>query len=817
MEGNQNISFHLYGENDRESNWLEGLEVCYVLRGSGFLSLSHAKQWDIHENDIFVINLYEMYQLLPGSAALVLSLFIPEHFVLNLYPELEHMDIDCHSFLFGTEGQKHFDKIRKAMADIFAVYSKNDVKVQLRTRGLVAFLLSELMSSFGKIKEREHGRNGREQLRLMTEYVRQHYQEDISLKKFAEQNYFSVSHLAHLSKSELGLTFTEYLTSVRLQHAVFMLRQQKSVTETAEKVGFVNSNAFIKAFHNRYGVTPGKYRNEQQKMKLEESTVTNHETDFLESRSYLFATLFSYLEENELKDSAELEIHEPEVCQLTVDLGRQGKRMSENWKYAMNGGYAKGLRAQCIREVICKVQDEIGFRYIRCKGIFDNELQICTRDASDRLVFNYVYLDEILDFILSCHARPWLELSFMPEALCRRTSKRKGDIWLVELPDNRQEWLMTVERLLIHLKERYGEKEISNWIVTPFADTFMVKAHMREKTGYYEFYEDTYRLIRAVIPYGMIAARGEFESDGNGLGDFMLTNRLLPDMWTMVQYNSISPSEEESELNLVESMEAYSMVTSSDTEYLEHQITLQKKELEKHDIGGIPLILAEWNSTIWQRDLCNDIAYKSCYLLKNILENYNNILGFTYWHISDWNYEYLPSPYRFHGGFGLFTQDGIPKAAYGALQLLNLAEGDVVKRGKGYFILRSEGKFMIYLYHFCPYDMLYRYRHVREMDRRNRYGVFEARNDMRYRIRLKNVEAGSYRKKIYSIGPKGGSACDAWMQMGGPEDMDQLERNYILAASVPVCWSGNVEVSEDYVVQSILEPHEIQLMIFQKN
>ncbi|TGY87719.1 hypothetical protein E5329_26440 [Petralouisia muris] len=195
----------------------------------------------------------------------------------------------------------------------------------------------------------------------------------------------------------------------------------------------------------------------------------------------------------------------------------------------------------------------------------------------------------------------------------------------------------------------------------------------------------------------------------------------------------------------------------------------------------------------------------------------NDISGFSYWQISDWSYEYAPSSHRYHGGFGLFTRDNIPKAAYGALQLLNMAKGKILLQNPGCFVLRSEDDdFMIYLYHYCPYDILYRYRHVRDMDFRNRYGVFETKRDINYYVMLEGLAEGVYQKKEYRIGPENGSSCDAWMRMGAPELMDGLEYNYVLAASAPECCTCMVEAEGEYVVQSLLKPHEIQLIVLHK-
>ena len=816
MLENRKISFQICSSKEEYGGWAAGLEICYVLRGKGSLTLLPNRQWRICENDIFAIDMYEMYQLSLDPDGLILRLRIPEEFVLSIYPEAECLKMDCFSFLYGNEEQERFDRLREKTADVFKMYSKNDFQAEMRMRGTVSGLLAELISSFSKEKRNTLGRRGREQLGMLMEYVRQHYQEEISLTSFSRESHYSASHLSHLMKSELGISFTEYLKRIRIQHALQPLRQGKSITQTAEITGFASSNAFIKAFRDIYGVTPGKYRTKQQMAADTADMEAGVIIDEQHAASHLFDRLFSYIGADRVESEEKPELPEMELCKCRVNIRKSGNELSENWKFSINGGYAKRILYEQVQKTIRKVQDEIGFQYIRVKDIFNDELQICTRDLDGRLIFNYVQLDSILDFINACHAKPWIELSYMPSALSTAKPRVGRDAWLIAMPDDFGEWLALVRHLLCHVRERYGEKEISQWIITPFADIFLVNMHMQNKNGYFELYRKTYALIRELLPQTRIAARGTFEKDGSGLGDYMVQEEILPDFWTMVNYNSISPSEEESELNLVESLEAYSLVISRDTEHLKHQITSEKTELKKYGIEKLPLILAEWNSTIWQRDLCSDTAYKACYLVKNILENCNDISGFSYWHVSDWNDDYVPSPSRFHGGFGLFTRDGIPKAAYGALQLLKEAEGRILAQSEGYMVLNSDGKILIYLYNYCPYDMLYRYRHTRDISLRNRYCVFEEKNDICYQIKLEGLTPGIYQKRICQISRKGGSACDAWMQMGAPEKLTDLEYNYLLAAGMPQCTAERIEIGAEYIVQSILKPHTVQLIELQK-
>ena len=43
------------------------------------------------------------------------------------------------------------------------------------------------------------------------------------------------------------------------------------------------------------------------------------------------------------------------------------------------------------------------------------------------------------------------------------------------MPDELKEWLDTIRHLLLHIRERYGEEEVSQWMITPFADIFLVR------------------------------------------------------------------------------------------------------------------------------------------------------------------------------------------------------------------------------------------------------------------------------------------------------------------------------------------------------
>lgn len=95
-------------------------------------------------------------------------------------------------------------------------------------------------------------------------YLEENYEKDLSLKKIAEQFHLNPSYISQLIRSETGLTYTQYLTELRITKAKELLRTSSlTLAEISEAVGFNDYFYFIKKFKKEVGVTPGKYSPEE--------------------------------------------------------------------------------------------------------------------------------------------------------------------------------------------------------------------------------------------------------------------------------------------------------------------------------------------------------------------------------------------------------------------------------------------------------------------------------------------------------------------------------------------------------------------------
>ena len=84
--------------------------------------------------------------------------------------------------------------------------------------------------------------------------------DNATLAELGKRTGASTRTLSRLFRDELGMTFYEWRTQLRIYHALVLLADGHDATHTAYACGWANPSGFIAAFTQVIGTTPGRYR-----------------------------------------------------------------------------------------------------------------------------------------------------------------------------------------------------------------------------------------------------------------------------------------------------------------------------------------------------------------------------------------------------------------------------------------------------------------------------------------------------------------------------------------------------------------------------
>jgi AraC-like DNA-binding protein len=103
-----------------------------------------------------------------------------------------------------------------------------------------------------------------DRLQAITRMLRENPANNASLAELGKAIGASTRTLSRLFRNELGMTFYEWRTQLRIYHALIFLADGRDTSQTAYACGWSNPSSFIVAFTTILGTTPGRYRTGDQ-------------------------------------------------------------------------------------------------------------------------------------------------------------------------------------------------------------------------------------------------------------------------------------------------------------------------------------------------------------------------------------------------------------------------------------------------------------------------------------------------------------------------------------------------------------------------
>lgn len=773
----KDFSYQIDYEADRSLQLHKGLEILYVLCGCVEIQINN-KALILETDDLLIINSYEVHQVSYRDHSHSLSLILGES-IQGKKP----VAFQCCSK--NVASGPSFAKIKNHLANMFRLYVKDCESYREDIFSEMYVLLSFLQSDFGTAKYQSlPPQKNLALIDHVLKYISSHYKERISLKQLSQLFYVSESYLSRTFQRYLKIPFVQYLREIRLSNIYTELcenRGQKNITDLALEYGFCSTTAFITAFKEKYGITPGKIK------ALWHDTA--HTISHLEDGN-LFHKLMSYA--SDYADVVRTDKKKISIQASTLEPGlERGKSTFE----LINVGWANELLLKEIQEQVHLCQQALNFHYLRCHGIFDDNMHVYSVDDTGHSKYNFFYVDQVYDFLLGERLLPYVEFGYIPSAMCHKSNKRS--FWnrcIIAMPDHLDEWCELITQFLKHCKDRYGIECLRKWKFSIIGGLHVYLGQYSFEE-YFELYKRSYDVIKSFDSSLLIGGPGmqlelAHQADNSLLQQFIEqfeSEHCMPDFLTFEFFNGVYRKDTELFLQRTAYHSQEPLVLSEKATYLKECISQLQKQLANFDVASIPISVVAFNSTMWQRDPSNDTCFKSCYLFKTILENESFLKEFGYWTLSDLMGELFGTEETFHGGYGLFTQNGIPKSGYWAYYLLRQLGNKRVFHEDGITITKfSDEDVQISLYNYCYFDTLTRQHIYVEGSKENRYTGFQKETINEYDIDLQ-LPHGEYQIDILIISRSRGcgSAYDTWLQMGAPEHMTEFQKQYLGSISAP--------------------------------
>lgn len=797
----------------------ETLEILYVL--SGRISVIMAgNSITLNTEDFMVFNPYEHHDLYQEPGTHLLSVYISAQIIRMADIGL----IRCCSQLHREQGD-YFPLIRAKLAMLY----KNGTD-QMADRKL--HILSEIYGLLAILKQQfqAHGKQTltpeKGILYKILRYTAEHYSEDITLQSVADAIFLSRGHLSRVFQKEMGMQFSEYLRTLRLNKAArLLISTDLPVTDVALECGFSNINTFIANFKQIYESTPGAYR----KAMKQQETVQRSNT---EAAAIPLMNLLKHANYEERFQTLSKRQQAP--TQLNVDVRKQIGVMHLSHRDSISTGWADMLLHEDMRNCVRRAVKEIGFRYVTFQGILDDSMDVYHETDDGTPLLSFTYLDMILDFVLSTGAKPCPIMSYTPMKLADRETRTFGTSQICA-PKSLEKWKFLIEGVMLHLVERYGEEELCQWRFSAYPAAY-VSFGESSVEEYFPLYSLTYGCIRRFLPKVEIVGC-QLDLDFMQLRKYAplraflesaIKNDCLPDV---LSFQCFHRDYSEAFTNDVitkvaaraEQMAGEPAPSCLDPDYLKHEIARLRSELESYGLSRMPIQIIMWNSTIWQSDLGNDTCYKSAFLMKNYLDNIDDRLTLSYSALTDNNERRVMNSNSFHGGFGLINFHGIPKAGYYAMKLLNKVGDIILAQGDGYVVTCSQNRkrLQICLYHYCHYDRELHIDYIlpeEEQRSCDRYYGFENPGARSFRLYISGLAEGSYDKETHYINRAQGSSYDHWASMGAPKVITKVQQSHLEMTSVPgyqyeQVWVGG---GRNLLVSTVLDAHEIRVICLEK-
>ena len=783
------MQFHFIAQAETATHYHQNPEMFYVLRGNLDIKIDD-KMYKMQSGDIVLINANKRHTVI-GNEELLGARFEIDFHLLAEYMGSMQLLFWCNTV---ADRNHAYSNLRRLLDRILTRYFEKDDKSALYLNALYFETLYVLTSNFlvkaDDVRLNLEDSQDRMRIRQIQNYVQANYQSQISLNDLADRLYLSNAYLSKYIKKNLGMTFMEYLNNVRLFHAVDeLMYSDKNLTHIAYDNGFPTSASFTKVFREIYNESPSEYRKkiQDEKEKDEKEKMLQQEE---EQRILEYLKFRAHKENPQSTRKKEYIINAGNVKDTLTDCSKA---------ISIGDGYLL-LQSEAQHQVE-KIQKQTGVKYARIWNILSREYCFSEKEG-----YNFRRLDQVLDFLLDHHMKPYLEVGSKP-SLFMYTPERSINIEKSKMDSCDFKTFSEITReLCVHLVNRYGVEELETWYFEYWNDPSL---NITEPDGeYYQRFDLLYQTMKNyseeisvggagfILGYETLVCKKIFH--------IWKAREIHPDFLSVCSFQYIALVEDGGRLGR----------KSIDSEYMLNQIEIMKNVMEETGFQIPEFHIDEWNFTISNRNVLNDSCEQGAYILKNCIEMNGAVDMMAYWHALDLYSDYYDTDTVLNGDSGLISRDGICKPSFYAFQFMNRLLPKVLEKND-HAIVTTNGRnrYVIACHNYKSLSSRYVFTDEDEIQLEDIEQYVEDIDPVKLNFTIQNVKDGKYLVKIYRVNRECGSVQDLWKNLDYSKGLMRDEVDYLKSSAIPGIEMRTVEVENgELSLENTLEMQEIRLI-----
>lgn len=227
--------------------------------------------YPLKRNDLIVINSGDIHYTHCRELTRVYALQVPYPILKTHIPNYDYIRFQTEEGSDLLTDSFYAGDIRSLLMELYHIVSRQQPGYTMNFSSHLYHLLYLLFMHFRTdISMTTKQKSDRNLIRLeqVMTYVKTHYTQPISLEEAAGILSLNQEYFCRYFKKYMGMTFLEYVNSIRLSHIhQDLLNTNYPISELLERHGFTNYKLFSKMFRDTYGCSPRTLRLEHSDSK----------------------------------------------------------------------------------------------------------------------------------------------------------------------------------------------------------------------------------------------------------------------------------------------------------------------------------------------------------------------------------------------------------------------------------------------------------------------------------------------------------------------------------------------------------------------